>query len=158
MENKNFLRSWKFGFQYEIWLSNIRLWLNSSLMEWTTRHNLATFSSESCEQHVISYKSSGGQSSGLSDLTCLPAPPFKVLCVFLPPFLEQTGTTWDWRSGLRKLRKSMRKTQNFWVGPWGLFTSPSYSTPIVGWRKVKIKPESFLLGMELEQRKVENLF
>lgn len=38
-----------------------------------------------------------------------------------------------------------------------MFTSPNESIPLVGQRKAKKKPERSLLGVELEQRKVENL-
>lgn len=38
-----------------------------------------------------------------------------------------------------------------------MFTSPNESIPLVGQRKAKKKPERSLLGMELEQRKVECL-
>lgn len=38
-----------------------------------------------------------------------------------------------------------------------MFTSPNESIPIVGQRKAKKKLERSLLGVELEQRKVENL-
>lgn len=38
-----------------------------------------------------------------------------------------------------------------------MFTSPNESIPLVEQRKAKKKPERSLLGMELEQRKVESL-